>query len=646
MNNRHKKWIFLLLLILLVSLSACGLKSPSQAVVGSSSSSNDKPIGTGATPEPGNDSKPAPTSYGHGQSMVAANGSVYIGSDNGTLYAVNASNGTVRWQQALGSFVTVSAVMGGTVYVSTDGAVSAFDAASGVRRWQYSIGGQVDTPAMMFGNGTLFVSVSHGNNSHAIYALRATDGSQLWKYTTASITPVLGGVVNGVVYSKEVVGDVVNGDQHVVAMRASDGHVLWRVQIESTDGSVYENPVEFNGLVYVTTSNGATYALRIATGAIVWHVAASMQNHQPTAGAMPVALADGVLYINTHQGLLAFQASNGVLLWEKKSMFSPGPILLQPVVSNGRVYVVSSGIIYVLRTLDGSQIWQSSMTSTLEPLTVGNGLVYANGTNMIYALHGQDGSLAWRQSIDHHNSISSSDTSMLVADGIVYVSKDSGVVQALRASDGKSLWSYAIQEQAVPTELAYDASVTFASSVSYQQALKIIADLGLQLSAFCPSMWKPQLSGDIFSDHSLWVFASVNSAPLWLNRLKATTGVQDAQAVGAHSCPMARLDDSFYRLHLQQSGTFVQVTFAPTVSYGDALEAVSNLWFRMADPCYEQARAQGAKPTWYPQGQADTFAKTHSFVVATTGLNSIHWSDQLHATAGVVKVDASLKMTC
>ena len=198
----------------------------------------------------------------------------------------------------------------------------------------------------------------------------------------------------------------------------------------------------------------------------------------------------------------------------------------------------------------------------------------------------------------------------------------------------------------MPTDLAYGASVTFASSVSYQQALKIIADLGLQVSAFCPSMWKPQLSGDIFSDHSLSVFASVNSAPLWLSRLKATTSVQDAQTVGAHSCPMERVDDDFSRLHLQQSGTLVQVTFAPTVSYGDALEAVSNLWFRMADPCYEQARAQGTKPTWHSQGQADTFAKTHSFIVATTPLNSIHWSDQLRAVTGVVKVDAPLKMTC
>jgi hypothetical protein len=282
----------------------------------------------------------------------------------------------------------------------------------------------------------------------------------------------------------------------------------------------------------------------------------------------------------------------------------------------------------------------------MEPLTINDGLIYVNASNMVYVLHAESGAVAWQQTFDHHSNFSSSDTSMLVAGGTVYVSQDNGIVQAIRANDGKPLWSYTIQEQAVPTDFAYSASVTFASSVSYQQALKMIADLGLQLSVFCPSMWKPQLNEGVFSDHSLSVVANVNSAPLWLNRLKATPGVEDAQASGPHSCPINRVDDNLSRLPFQQSGSFVQVTFSPTVRYGDALEAVSNLWFRLADPCYEQARAQEAKPTWHSQGQADAFAKTHLFILATTALNSIHWLDQLHAMAGVVKVDASLKMTC
>lgn len=651
MNNHisYERWIALLLLFCLIGLSACGLKSSAQAT---GAGGTDKPIGTGATPEPGNNGQPTPMPDGHSQSMVAANGSVYVGSDNGMLYALNASDGTVRWHQALNSFVTVSAVKDGTVYVSTDGAVSAFDAASGIRRWQHAVDGSNGVSPLMFGDGALFFSVtlSNNNNARAIYALRTTDGTQLWRYSTTSATPVFGGVVNGIVYSIEVVGDVMQGDQHVVAIRASDGRVLWRLHIESTDGQTHGTPLEGNGIVYIGTDSGAIYALRIATGTIVWHVVASIQgdNKPPAIGAMPIEVADEVVYVNTPQGILARRASDGALLWQKKSAFLPFPFLQAPIVNNGRVYVASSsGTIYALRTQDGSQIWQFSNTPLTDPFIIENGLIYINVPNKIYALREQDGQVVWQQSLDHHDTFSSSDTSLLVTEKAVYVSKDNGVVQALRASDGKSLWNYVIQEQAVPTDPVYGASITFASSVSYQQALKSIADLGLQLGIFCPSMWKPQVSEkDIFSYHSLLIIANVNSAPLWLNRLKATVGVEDIQAAGVHSCPHMGPDTAYFHSHLQQSETFLRVTFSASVSYDNALETVSNLWFRMADPCYEQARAQGTKPTWSSQGQVDTFAKTHSFVVATTGLNSIHWSNQLHAVAGVVKVDVPLKMSC
>ncbi len=646
----YGRCIALLLLFCLLGLSACGLKSPPQAT---GAGGSDKPTGTGATPEPGNSGQPMPRSNGHTQSMVAANGIVYVGSDNGTLYALNASDGTVRWQQTLKTFVIVSAVMNGTVYASVDGGtVYAFDAISGARRWQHTLTGATSYATLTFNEGVLFASttLSPRNNARAIYALRIADGSQLWRYTTTSVTPLSSGFVDGSVYSIETVGDLVRGDQHVVAIRANDGHVLWRMHVQNTDGQTHGIPLESNGILYLATDSGAMYALQAATGAMVWHIAALDQTYNkfPSVGAMPIDIVDGVVYANTLQGIVARRVSNGTLLWQKKSVSFPLPFLQQPIVSNGHVYIAANnGAISVLRAQDGSQVWQVSNEPVINPLAVGSGFIYVNAPNKIYALREQDGTLAWQQPIDHHGTSSSIDTSMLVAQNIVYVSKDNGGVQALRASDGKALWSYVIQEQAVPTDLAYGASITFAASVSYQQALKTIADLGLQPSVFCPSMWKEQVSGgDMFSYHSLSVVATVNSAPLWLNRLKTVAGVTDVQAAGPHSCPAMGMDTAFFRLHLQQKETLLRVTFAPTVGYDNALEDVSDLWFRLSDPCYEQARAQGTKPTWHPQGQADTFTKTHSLVIATTTFNSINWSKLLHAVPGVATVEEPLKMAC
>jgi hypothetical protein len=71
MNNRtsYERLIAFLLLFCLIGLSACGLKSPSQAT---GAGGTDKPIGIGATPEPGNNGQPAPTPNGHTQSMDAS----------------------------------------------------------------------------------------------------------------------------------------------------------------------------------------------------------------------------------------------------------------------------------------------------------------------------------------------------------------------------------------------------------------------------------------------------------------------------------------------------------------------------------------------------------------------------------------------
>ena len=184
--------------------------------------------------------------------------------------------------------------------------------------------------------------------------------------------------------------------------------------------------------------------------------------------------------------------------------------------------------------------------------------------------------------------------------------------------------------------------------MSYQQALDIVTGLGLKTIFFCGfGDWKAVDSKTNFpTDHNLDVLAMVNSAPLWLGRLTATAGVEQVQIAGAHSCPAERVGNGPSYLSPQQAGTFVQVTFTSATSYFNALDATSALGFRLADPCYEQARAQGSKPTWHPMGQADSFGQTHTLILATTPLNATIWANQLRAVTGVASIEAPFKMAC
>ena len=92
--------------------------------------------------------------------------------------------------------------------------------------------------------------------------------------------------------------------------------------------------------------------------------------------------------------------------------------------------------------------------------------------------------------------------------------------------------------------------------------------------------------------------------------------------------------------------TYAQVTFASSIDYGTALEAANNLGFRLANPCYEQARARGDKPAWSTAGQESAFGKMHTLLLSTTGYTATTWLSQLKSLVGVTKIDAPVVTTC
>jgi len=643
MSTSGRTRVLFFALVMLVSMAACGSKSPSTTATSRAMFSN-IPLGSGTDPEPGTDGKPRPSPNGHYESIVVANGLTYIGSDNGTLYALGAKDGTVRWQDKVGATTYVYAVVNGVVYVSADTMVYAFNASNGTLLWRYRADKFISDVLVV--NGVIYVNTSADSNSPILYALKAADGSLLWRYSYMSVSPGLLEIMDGTVYVSSELEGQGNPElaQTIYAFRASDAHMLWHTRLESTDGRVGGTTVA-NGVVYITTVHGAIYALRADTGSKLWHVAQPIGQDFSTV-FVPPTVVDGVVCVGDMQGISAYRASDGTRLWQyKRNNFAP--FIAQPVVTDGAVYFGSpSGFVAALRVTDGGVLWQHQATGVFRPLIAANGLVI-NVTGPVYALRASDGAELWQRDVEGTGESSPGGQPEVVGEGVVYIGSQDGSVQAIQASDGKLLWQYMIQEQVVTTPPVYAAYVTFAAPTSYQQALLIVTDLGLKTFADCHFSWTQEDEKDQYpSSHALVVAAMVNSAPLWLDRLKVTPGVKDVQAWGPHSCPLQRENEGIRRLSSGQVGTFVRVTFAGTTQYDMALDAVNALGFRLADPCYEQARAQGTKPSWHSMGQADAFGKTHMFLLATTFYNAIGWMSQLRAVPGVVKIEAAFKMDC
>jgi outer membrane protein assembly factor BamB len=138
-----------------------------------------------------------PTGSAIGSSPAVANGVVYIGSDDGKMYALDAMTGARLWSYPTGGFINSSpAVARGVVYIgSSDRKVYALDARTGIKLWSYPTRDDIfSSPAVA--QGVVYI----GSYDHKVYALDAKTGARLWSYPTGSNIFSSPAVANGVLY--------------------------------------------------------------------------------------------------------------------------------------------------------------------------------------------------------------------------------------------------------------------------------------------------------------------------------------------------------------------------------------------------------------------------------------------------------------
>jgi outer membrane protein assembly factor BamB len=625
---------FLLPILLLLAACAPGAGRSSPTL-------NNIPSGISGTPEPGTNGAPQPAPNGHSESIIATADLAFVGSDNQTLYAIGTRDGKVRWQYKMGDAVWVYAVADGVVYAAAGSVLSALNASTGALLWKY----QAAQPLaqVLASNGMIYADTDAEGNTSTLVALDAATGTPRWHFALSTMTPALQGVVNGMVYVYQVTGDPGGPDSRetISALRASDGHLLWKAALNGADGLASGAPVAANGIVYFSTSSGALYAFDAATGQLRWHVAPPGEVPPAPVPASPVVV-NGLVYVGGSQGLAAYRASDGARQWQY-AMMAPGPFPPQPMVADGVVYAGANSQVVALRASDGSVIWQQRVPGPVQSLTLYDGLLISDAGSE-FALRASNGALVWQRAVTPSGiGRFGGGSAVTVSAGVVYIGGDDGKVTAMQASNGNLLWQYAIRELPVQTPPVYDASATFAPNVSYEQALEVVTSLGLKTFVACGGKEQSNYS----SSHLLLVAAQVNSAPLWLGRLKTTQGVTDAQAINAvFSCPAMPVSNGPPPIPQDQVGAYVRVAFSSATAYAVALDRVNALGFRLADPCYEQARAQGKKPTWHPMSETDTYNQTYALVLATTLYNDATWPDQLKAVAGVVKINVPFTAAC
>jgi outer membrane protein assembly factor BamB len=207
-------------------------------------------------------------------SPAVVNGVVYVSAgggglgNDGVLYALNAKTGSKLWSYPIGGCCKESAptpaylqhtsesspaVADGVVYVgSWDGTVYALNAASGALLWSYATGGDISSSPAVAKEVVYIGSFYIGSGNSSTYALNARTGALLWATNIGSgeNSPA---VANGVVY-------LGSWDNNVYALNASTGAVLWSY---ATGTHVECSPTVVNGKVYVGSDDDNVYAFAL-----------------------------------------------------------------------------------------------------------------------------------------------------------------------------------------------------------------------------------------------------------------------------------------------------------------------------------------------------------------------------------------------
>ena len=251
---------------------------------------------------------------------LVTRGQLFVGSNDGFIYALNLETGQELWRlQTSGSITTPPALNTDILFVTNNrGDLYALNPETGRELWQAQVGtGDLTSPVVVANR------VYIGSSDHRLYTLDSTTGQEMWQVElegSISATPL---VVQQTVY-------VGSHDWHLYAFDTTTGQELWRFK---TADRIESSPIVVNGMLYVGSNDQNLYALETKTGQKRWQSAPS-----DDIVAAPTFQADTV-YFGSYSGhLYAVAADTGQEKWR----FATGkPIQAAPIFAHGLVYVGS-----------------------------------------------------------------------------------------------------------------------------------------------------------------------------------------------------------------------------------------------------------------------------------------------------------------
>jgi outer membrane protein assembly factor BamB len=375
-------------------------------------------------------------------SAVWSEGTIYFGSDDGNLYAVDAATGKQRWQYpSAGPVASTPAVDAGMVYFgSYDGKFYAVDAKTGALRWKVAGGGErrfeakglhgmqpfsqtfadpydVFLSSPVVAEGAVYFGSGDGN----VYAFETATGAPRWKFHTGDVVHASPAVAGGTVYFG-------SWDGLFYAVEAATGKEKWRFQGGKDDLihnqiGFQSSPAVVDGVVYTGCRDSNLYALDAAAGKEKWRVfnQGSWVNSSP-------AVLDGKVYYATADSSLfhAVDAATGKPVFQQKLK---AYVFSSPSIAGEVVYLgLLNGTLEARDRASGELLWTFQTETSKENrdwVLTGEGKL---NPAMFFRSNWNDGGIL---AANREYSIGSIFSAPSIVNGVVYVGSTDGFMYAV-----------------------------------------------------------------------------------------------------------------------------------------------------------------------------------------------------------------------
>jgi outer membrane protein assembly factor BamB len=361
-------------------------------------------------------------------------------SETGTIQP----DGKVKWTfQTEAQIDSSPVVVDGTVYFgSRDYKLYAVDAATGLERWTFQTGSWVmSSPVVVDG------VVYFGSNDGMFYAVDAEAGRKIWEFETSRVITASAAVADGMVFFG-------NQDYFVYGLDAKTGKKIWQFQ---TQGHIFSSPVVANGVLYVGSGDGFCYALNAKNGRFRLKFRAGEVLSSP-------AVDEGLVYFSSRGGLYAIDGNARnwpweydlrpfwVQLWALRFAPTPPPISgsywklslvvnpeatrkvyvsysnNSPVVTDDAIFITGNNILYRIEKNSREYQWLFKAGDIIDTSpALANGVIYVcSKDGILHAVDAKHGTILWDFAVN--TGISSSPA---VVDGVVYFGADDGKLYAI-----------------------------------------------------------------------------------------------------------------------------------------------------------------------------------------------------------------------